>query len=168
MKNFVKIAVVTLFMVIAYANTSKAQDVNLGAGLIYGSEIENVGLQARADIGLSESWRLAPSLNFFFPKDVGGVDLKWFAINLDANYIIPIESDVVGLYGIGGLNIAFLSVDFNDDFFEDNTETEIGLNLGIGAEFNIESSVTPFFELKYVIGDADQAVIAAGVKFPLN
>ncbi|MFA0964024.1 outer membrane beta-barrel protein [Roseivirga sp. BDSF3-8] len=143
MKKFFQIAVVTLFLVVAYSTTSKAQDVNLGAGLIYGSEIENVGLQARADIGLSDSWRLAPALNFFFPKSVGNVDLNWFAINLDANYIIPVDSDVVGLYGIAGLNIGFLSVDYEDDFFDDNNDTELGLNLGIGAEFNIESSVTP-------------------------
>lgn len=168
MKKFFQIAVVTLFLIVAYSTTSQAQDVDLGAGLIYGSEIENVGLQARADVGLSDSWRLAPAFNFFFPKEIGNVDFTWFAINLDANYIIPVESDVVSLYGIGGLNIAFLTVDDPVVDFDDDTNTELGLNLGIGAEFNIESSVTPFFELKYVIGDADQAVLAAGVKFPLN
>jgi outer membrane protein X len=171
MKKFLKIAVVTLFMVIAYANTTKAQDFKLGAGLAFGSEVENVGLHVRGDIPLSDSWRAAPAINIFFP----GNDLNWFEINLDANYIIPIQSDVVGLYGLAGLNLAFIGVDDRTIIVggtpvevDGETNSELGINLGLGAEFNIESSVTPFAEIKYVFGDWDQAVLAAGVKFSFN
>lgn len=171
MKNFVKIAVVTLFMVFAYTTTTQAQDIKLGAGLLFGSEIESVGIQVRGEVPINESWRAAPALNFFFP----GNNINWFSLNADANYLIPIESDVVGLYALGGLNLSFVGTDDETYFVngvpvevEGETYTELGLNLGIGADFNIDSAITPFAELKYVIGDWDQAVLAAGVKFSIN
>jgi len=47
--------------------------------------------------------------------------------------------------------------------------TELGLNLGLGANFHISNEkILPFAELKYVISDFDQLVIFAGVKVNIN
>ena len=56
-----------------------------------------------------------------------------------------------------------------DDLIDnaDHSHTEIGLNLGMGLSFDIEG-VLPFAELKYVAGDADQAVLLLGVKFNIG
>ncbi|MDX1628036.1 MAG: hypothetical protein R3345_05020, partial [Fulvivirga sp.] len=69
----------------------------------------------------------------------------------------------VTAYALGGLNLA--TIGFDNPFGDDDSNTELGLNLGIGTNFNINSSVMPFAQLRFVIGDADQAVLSFGVKF---
>ena len=66
------------------------------------------------------------------------------------------------IYGIGGLNITTLELIGADD-----SETELGVNLGIGGEYHLEN-LSLFGELKYVASDFDQVVLGAGVRFPIN
>lgn len=142
----------------------------IGGGLVYGTEIENPGINAHGEIFLNEQWAIAPGIVYFFPKKiVEDLDFKWFEINANAHYYF--EADGVEPYALGGLNIAMVSVDFPNFFtgeVESETSTEVGLNIGGGVNFNTGGNLKPFGELRYVIGDADQLVIGAGIRFALN
>ena len=158
-KTFAFAAILTL----TFTLNSKAQ-TRVGGGLVYGTEIENIGINLNGQYFIKENIAIAPGLNYFFPKALGsGFDLNWFEINANGHYYFNTGS--IEPYALAGLNFAFLSVKSS---FGDSSNTEVGLNLGGGANFDIGSSIKPFGELRIVIGDADQLVLGGGVRFTLG
>lgn len=149
--------IVTLGNSIAEAQVG---EFKLGGGLLYGTEVESVGLQVNGVYRFSEQWAGQADLGIYFPDDNDtGLDSFW-EINANAQYLFAIEQDY-HFYGLGGLNVTTAESVFN------NTDSELGLNIGAGGEYHLES-LSLFGELKYVISDFDQLVIGAGVRFPIN
>ena len=82
---------------------------------------------------------------YFFP-DADNLDYLEFNANLTYDFALP-ESTVTP-FGLLGLNVARVSVDVPD--LGDNSETELGLNLGGGVRFdlgNFRPSVGGRFEI---------------------
>ena len=158
-----KFLTITALLMFVFAFNSMAQ-TRVGAGLAYGTEIENLGINANAQFFINDNIAIAPGLVFFFPKDAGfGIDINWFDFNANGHYYFKRGS--VEPYVLAGLNFARIKVE-SGSF--DSSNTEIGLNIGGGANFDIGSSIMPFGELRIVVGDADQLVIAGGVRFPIG
>ncbi len=161
----------TSFLIIAICfltNTASfaQHDTKIGAGIVYGSEVESVGLQIGATFRVSPQLGLAPDISFYFPDDEGSdfyID-NFLAINLNGHYILDADSEY-HVYALGGLNIT--SVDFAGDNDFDDSETELGLNLGLGGEYHLDD-FSLYSELKYVISDFDRLVLALGFRLPLN
>ena len=151
--------------------TASAQ-TRVGGLLGFGSEIESLALGGVAEFMIKENMGISPQLVFFFGKSQNDVKTSMWEINGNFNYYFM--QDNVDLYGIAGLNLANWKVKYDlsgfpgfDDY--SSTGTELGLNLGLGANFQVSNDkILPFAELKYVISDFDQLCIFAGVKFNLN
>ena len=76
------------------------------------------------------------------------------------------SSDAIDFYAIGGVNYSRFG--FELDLFGIPVEasaSEVGANLGLGANFSKGNNITPFGEIKYIVSDLDQLVITAGVRF---
>ncbi|MEM6523752.1 MAG: hypothetical protein AAGF85_08865 [Bacteroidota bacterium] len=157
MRKFVLLLVFTLCSV-TFVNAQS----RIGGGFAYGTEIEEFGLQINGEFFLKNDIAIAPDFNYFFVND----PVNFWTINADVHYYFS-ESGAVSLYGVGGFNLATISVD-SDLGGGDSSSTEFGVNLGIGANFDINAAITPFTQLKFVISDFDQAVFAFGVRFSLN
>lgn len=159
---------VTLSLVTVILFAAKAQ-TRVGGHLAYGTEIESLGIGALGEFFLNEKMAISPGLIFFFPKSEGPLKLTWWELNANFNYYF-IPDGSVNLYGIAGLNFASLNVKYDgpgNDFSD--SDSEIGLNLGIGTNFILQNDkVVPFGELKFVVGDADQVVLSFGAKFNLR
>ncbi len=141
--------------------------VRLGGGLAYGTEIESIGIQVRGDYAITDNILLAPDIIYFFPDSDFGIDVNWFEINLNGNYLFQTNNPDVVPYALAGFNIAIVSVDFGGiTGFSDANDTEVGFNLGGGADFLV-GAVIVFGELRYALGN-DQLVLAGGVKIPIN
>src|SRR5690554_5156863 len=81
-----------------------AQDSNrIGAQLIYGTEVNSLGLGLIAEFPVADRMVISPSFSFYFPNDEGFVKTSAFEINGNLNYIF-VEQENVTFYGIGGLN----------------------------------------------------------------
>lgn len=164
MKKVLKLSGICIVLLILATSTSFAQDgdIKIGGGLIYGSEIEQLGLRADGYYSISEDWRAGVALGYFFPKN----DINWFEIDLNANYVFHSDEDL-SVYAIGGLN--FMIVSFDIPGAGSNSNSEFGINLGGGLEYGIDFG-SLFGELKYagIGGDADQLVIGAGLRFNVN
>ena len=50
----------------------------------------------------------------------------------------------------------------------DNSDTDIGLNIGGGATYNFTGSLSGFGEIKYVVSNYDQFVFTFGVLYHLK
>lgn len=165
-----------LFGLIATSQNANGQAA-IGGGLAYGTEIESPGINLNGTYLVTENIALAPSIIYFFPKSYyGDFKLKWLEVDLNGHYYFNTTGNVKP-YALAGLNFSFITVptyDFSSFFggsgeVENKTTTKIGLNLGGGAEFDINSPIKPFGQLSYsIIGDFNQLVIIAGIRFPLN
>lgn len=167
MKNSTIITIFSLFFGVIFSSSAQT-DTRLGIMIAYGSEIENVGLGVNAEFPVMENLAIAPSFIYYFPQDnYFGGDMNWWELNANANYYF-VDNEDLGFYGLAGLNYSHVSLDYDTQWGSvDDSDGEFGLNLGVGANLNINSNITPFAEAKYVIIDGDQFVIAAGVRFNL-
>ncbi|MDX2304245.1 MAG: outer membrane beta-barrel protein [Microscillaceae bacterium] len=167
--NFIYKLLLSAIFVFAFSSLSKAQvGIHLGGGLIYGTEVEQLGLNGRATFRFG-NWRIAPGVDYFFPEKSGGLKVTVWSVNVDGNYVFDLPSGLVSPYVLAGLNFTTLTVKLDDNslFDEDGSNTELGLNIGGGVDFNLKV-VNPFIEFKYVLGEADQGVLAFGVKFGIG
>ena len=142
----------TLALILAIAatcllNSAQAQN-RIGAGLGWGSEVSTGAVGVNGEFFLNKSIAVSPSLMFFFDD--------WWEVNGNGNFVFT-GTDAVILYGIGGLNLT--TADGN---------SELGVNLGIGSNFDLGGNIRPFAEAKYILGNLDQLVLFGGIKFPLR
>jgi len=162
-KLFLATLVLSMFTITSYSQS----DTKVGGFLAYGTEIENLGIGVNAEFPIMDKLTISPAFIYYFPKEESGFKMNWIEFNANANYYF-LEGDSVDVYGVAGLNYSSVKVEYDGDFgFGDYSASDgrFGLNLGGGANFNIGSSIIPFAELKYVIIDEGQLVIAGGVKF---
>lgn len=140
-----------------FSVTSQAQ-VSLGVGLSYGAEIEKMGLEGRFyyDLNKKPKMRIAAGLGYYFVED----PVSFYTI--DGNFHYGIADFSSGFaYAIGGLQIAVAGVEGFD------SDSDLGLNLGVGAEFKVAFGGIPV-EVKYVVGNADQVMLSSGLRFNMN
>ncbi|MBC9795205.1 outer membrane beta-barrel protein [Sinomicrobium weinanense] len=157
-------------LLLTYQLTFAQNDTRIGGKLMYGSEIETFGIGATAEIPILDKLVIAPDIGFYFPKKEHGIKTNVFELNGNVNYYF-VEEENIGFYGLGGLNYTHVKAKIDNDvagFSGSGSNGEVGLNLGAGANFHIGQGFLPFAEIKYVLGDFDQLVIAAGVKFNLD
>ena len=142
-------------LVAAYATPVYSQISNrVGPMLSLASgDIDETGIGVVAEFGVAQKVSIAPQFILYFP----GNDVNFFELNLNANYYF-FNQDIFEFYGLGGLNFARIS---NDNF----SNSELGLNLGIGTNFEFGKKFIPFAELRFTIGDYDQLALGLGVKF---
>ena len=129
-------------------------------------DFDMIGLGGVGEFVAMEKLTIAPQLIFYFPEDHGNGKSSVFELNVNANYYFY-NQDVLEFYGFGGLN--YTRGKWNPDGPGDSsTNGEMGLNLGAGLNFEIGKNFIPFTELRITLGDYDQFVFGAGLKFNLN
>ncbi|MCA6078852.1 outer membrane beta-barrel protein [Fulvivirga sedimenti] len=153
----------TVAVVLSLALAGQAQ-TRLGAGLAWGSEVDDLGLGINGEFFVKNNISISPGFIFYFEDNGGFQDRDWWELNINGNFYFATEG-VVDFYGIGGINLTTRSIKSQG---ERDGDTELGINLGIGANFNTNGAILPYTELKYIAGNYDQAVLFFGIKFPLN
>ena len=157
--------------------------IQVGAGLGFGTQIERPCLSLKANKTIMDQIEGSASINIFLPNGNGVNSLigdftartNMWSFNADGHYIISI-SDKVDVYGLAGINISIVriktsytnSILFGSSNGSATTDTNIGLNIGGGAKMVLTDKLTGFGEAKYVLSDFDQAVIIVGVLLTLG
>lgn len=171
MKNTLKILCLGLFFS-GFQFVNAQENTKIGGMLAYGTEIENIGIGANAEFSILDKLSISPSFIYYLPKEEGPIKINWWEINGNANYYL-VQDPNFQVYGLAGLNYTSVKVKYDGpsgspyggDF--GGSDGKIGLNLGAGANLDLGSNITPFAELKYVIIDGGQLVLAAGMKFDI-
>ncbi|WP_455674611.1 porin family protein [Phocaeicola sp.] len=130
-----------------------------GFHLGYGTEIESVGIGLKYQYNLTDQIRLEPSADYYFKND----GLSMFDINLNAHYLCPVSSSA-RLYPIFGFTYTNWNWDLDGGY--DLSKSKFGVNLGAGAEFDLNANWMMNFEIKYqIISDWDQGVFNLGFAY---
>lgn len=161
-------ALVTL---VCYSNLNKATaQLNLGAGISYGTEIERAGLNLRGGYLVGDRLNIRGDGNFFRTRTTGSTRTRWQGVNLNASYWLRTGERFI-VYPLAGLNVTTLETRTNIEEPVRGTvveaETEMGLNLGGGIAYQM-NCITPFAEGKYVTGDFGQGVFNFGLFYLFN
>ncbi|MCE2995249.1 MAG: outer membrane protein [Cyclobacteriaceae bacterium] len=168
MKKQVLLVAVVMFLAVGQMF---AQGQNrIGGHLAYGTKDLNLGFGANAEFSLSDNLSIAPKFTYFLGKSEGSglAEVSFSAWSLDGDVHYYFTTEGTSFYGLAGLTYASIST--KSSFFGQSisaSDSKIGLNLGVGANFNTGSSFVPFGEVKYST-PFEALVISAGVRFPLG
>ena len=128
----------------------------VGGNLLYGTEINNVGLGAKFQYGITNEIRGEASFNYYF-RNKG---YHMWDLNVNAHYLFDIAPKFRA-YPLAGLTVVNKGYSDNDDSI-----TRFGLNLGGGCEYHVASRVTLNAEFKYsIVSTIDQAVFSLGAVY---
>jgi hypothetical protein len=142
-----------------WAQSARAQ-ASLGLAVYRGFEIDETALQVRGMYQFSPHWR--GSINFVnYFDDID--DYNVWELNIDGHYIID-PGGIGEFYLLGGLGILGST---NDRGEGEDTNTEPGLNLGVGGQLYLTRGLSAQVELKYFLADDpfDQLGIGAGLTY---
>lgn len=150
-----------------------AGEMKFGAGLLYGTEVEQPGLRLDGVYRINKDFRAGLDLGFYLPDEQSvtffgqttTVTSNFLEINANAHYIYynDAESGIMA-YALAGLNFARVSVESEGSGgSSSNSDSETGINIGTGGEYALDFGDL-FAEIKYDIGGFEQLYIAAGIK----
>ncbi len=172
MKNRVfKLIIATVIISSLFTTKTNAQEINLGGGLLLGTDRPSFGLQFKGTYGMDMVLEnLSGSLEFalFFPSTSGFYDYNRWSIDIDGNYTFWSAAGFE-FYGIAGLNITHYTKKYNGNLVNigDDIGTKPGLNAGAGVNYKFSSNLRAFSEVKYALSNYNQTTINFGVLFAL-
>jgi outer membrane protein X len=146
---------------------SSSQRTSFGVQLDVGTKTD-FGIGGRAVFGLASLFPGTPldgivSFDYYFPSHPSGTSQHFWEINgnLVYRFRVPTRS-TLRPYGGGGLNIAHSS--FTAGTLS-GSGTNADLNILAGTTFKVTGELTPFLEIRGVVGNANQVVFTGGVRF---
>ncbi|MGB3465432.1 MAG: hypothetical protein WBA74_09180 [Cyclobacteriaceae bacterium] len=161
---------ITILVLMLIAGSTCYAQKYVGGGIAFGSEIESVGLFVNGEYFVTDQISVAPSLIYFAPRDFGSVKIRQSEFNINGNYHFDTDTGL-DFYALAGLNFAFISTPIVNPFTGVETRssnTEVGLNIGGGFNYQWKDNLLPFVEIKYSLSDYDQLVLMGGVKLILK
>ena len=153
------VCVLMLGMGVAQAQVHKGETA-AGVNLVYGTEIENLGIGARFQYGILDQLRGEVGFNYFFEKN----QTSCWDVNINAHYLLNLWNEQLYIYPIAGLN--YTMVDYKGELNAKGEENHIGLNLGAGVEYELNDHFGVNFEYRHtIIRKVDQGVFGLGINY---
>ncbi|MEL7146615.1 MAG: outer membrane beta-barrel protein [Bacteroidota bacterium] len=172
MKNF------TILVLLILATTPVLAQFQLGGGLSYGVKASRPGATLKGLGTLSDQWKLSPGFTYYTNKsDINrGESLPFedvnrlYSLDMDFHYQISLRhSRRITAYTITGVNFSFAVFNveqvnaLNQTSIRTETFNEVGINLGLGANYQLTKTSNLYYEAKIVsFSDAGQAVVNIG------
>lgn len=187
-------ATALIFGTSSITNTASAQtegsvqegDFKAGIGLAFGTGIggfggfdNDLGIRADGYYAFTPEIRAGGDFTFYFPdsqsesfgNETWETKLTVWELNLNGHYIF-LDEDGLIVYALGGINITGISISQSGstqfgDFGGDTSDSEFGLNLGGGLEYNLDfADLFAEAKLGNLGGNANQFVLGAGLRLP--
>lgn len=148
---------IILTMALAVACTAgfaqKGQN-RLGLNLSYGTEVAEFGIGAKYQRLLDKNWRVELGTNYFFTESKTSL----WDLNANAQYLFPLNGKLKA-YPLAGLTLVSSSAG-------DYSETRLGVNIGGGLEYDINSTWAVNGEVRgQLVRHFNQAVFSVGVMY---
>jgi outer membrane protein X len=154
MKKFLLLAIIAV-MACGSASAQKGE-MAIGGNLLYGTEINMLGIGGKFQYGITNDIRGEASFNYYFPND----GFHMWDLNANAHYLFDIAPKFRA-YPLAGLTVVSKSYTHTDE-----SVTHFGLNLGGGCEYDITPNVIVNAEFKYsIVSSIDQAVFLVGAAY---
>ena len=142
-----------------------AQSYSAGAGLAYGDDIKEPGINVRSYYNLAnDKICFGPEFTYFKKRTDNSaneeIDISLFELNLNAHYIFEVTHKL-GIYPIVGLNYSQEKEKYTDTE-EEETIKKWGMNAGVGTHYAV-NKLTVFLEYDHLFSDLNQNTFILGV-----
>ena len=166
MKKITRLLVALALFATLFTNAQNEGDIKLGAGLSYGFDIEEIGIQANGYYTLDEKMRVGADFNYFLTGGNDAVDLTAWEFNGNFHYIFSRENEMV-LYGLGSLGFHYSKAEVSLlGNTSSSTSSDIGFGIGGGIEYDL-GNLLLFGEPRLFLSGFEQLAITVGIRFPL-
>ena len=161
-----KILLVACFALVCATSAMALEKGNkaLGINLLYGTEIESMGIGAKAQYVFHDHWRGEAAFNYFFERK----HTHMWEINLTAHYLVNL-GEKFRVYPLAGPTVVNATTDMGDLGYGEGmnaSQTKFGLNLGGGLEYDVSENFTVGLEARYsIVSKIDQAVFGIGATY---
>lgn len=111
--------VLIFISLLIFTQTAKAQ-VSVGAGVLYGFELERAGVRADGVYTINDTFRAAADIGFFFPETAEEeflnykITINWLVFNANMHYLF-VYDETWNVYGIAGINYFRYSIQESHD-----------------------------------------------------
>ncbi len=144
----------------------------IDGGVVYGFEVEEFGLQVGGGYEIKQypGLRVGGNFTYFFVDDGAfsgaNVDTDFYTISGFAQYVFW-EEDLFRVYGTGGITYSRFSADVSIPGFPRSSfsDSDLGLLLGVGVEYELMPRNALYSDLVYNTGDYDQFVLSLGYRY---
>ncbi len=164
MKKLFVLIIAVLF--IGTIQETKAQ-FSVGAGLGFATDISTLGISANLAYEIDETWAATGSYTHFLEKN----NIKWSAIDFNANYNISEIDNLGQFYAIGGINITTVKIDIPgfSNFINDSSvsESNFGVNIGAGIKIDLSDKMLLAPEMTYSLKTGGYLRIGAKLMFKI-
>ncbi len=150
-----------LFVMAVSVNAQEKGDMAVGAKFAIGTgdDYTNYGLGVKFQWNFADKVRLEPSFTYFFEND----DLRMWDLSLNVHYQFVL-SEGINIYPLAGFTIVGAKVDIAG--VGSNSESEFGINLGVGADFDISKKISLNIEMPYkIVNDFNRFVPSVGIAY---
>jgi hypothetical protein len=159
------------FLVVMMFNTEVRSQVSVGGGLVYGLDLEEVGVQFNALTPINRKVKVSGDFTVYLIPDeqIMGIDITTIAYELNANvhYVFQDRRNLQ-FYGIGSVGYHAVTVEGSAGGIT-VTESDSELALGIGAGVQISSGSLAFYaEPRIFLSGFDQLQLGFGVRYRLR
>jgi len=170
MRNISKALFLSLFVAALFvSNPAKSQGFSLNLGAAYGFDVEEVGARVGASYFLNNKMRIGADVTYWLIPSVDDLEFRKKSSILETTMLefnghfhyFLLNSNGLGLYGIGVAGLHYIKSSF---IGIEMSNSEIGVGLGAGVEYNL-GSVRIFAEPKYFFTGFDQFKVTGGIRF---
>lgn len=152
-----------------FAQSFDSSRLRAGAGLLYATDIDNIGLNINGAYGFTDNWEGALAFSHIFKKN----SVTYNVLDLDGHYVFYQQDEKFNVFGLAGLGFTFWkisvpSVDLGYGFSTpgiSSNGTEVGLNLGVGANYKLSDKFNLAPEIRYTIMDGSYLRIGASLQY---
>ncbi len=157
------------FLLILTINIYSQSTYSVGLAGIYGDDIDDIGINARAYINSKDHrFCFGPEFSFFSNTSQTSNNLQkeseLFELNFNAHYIFEIAKGL-GVYPLTGMNFSHEKEEiFEGGLLEEKeTANEFGWNIGGGVHYQLYANWLVFIEYDYLISELSQNSISGGI-----
>jgi len=150
-----------------FAQSFETSKFRAGAGLVYATEIGNIGINLNGVYAFTDQWEGAFGYTHVFEKDY----VTFNIFDFDAHYVFHQQDEKMNFYGIGGLAITSTKVDIPAIDFGlgtiggEVTDSSVGFNLGVGMNYKLSEQFNLAPEARFTIMDGSYFRIGASVQY---
>ena len=134
----------------------------IGLGGVLELEESLYGVNGRFYYGINETFCFGPEISYFpYQSTEYDSEKSIIDLNINAHYIFEFHHKL-GLYPLLGFNYTIDKIRLTDNPEESESESEVGINYGFGAHYNL-SHYFIFSEFKGVVGPLSAEFVTTGV-----
>jgi len=154
-----------MILITLFSGKISAQGFSVGGGVYYATSLNNIGISLNGNYEVNKKIQIAPSFIYFLTKGY----LSWKAFDVDGHYKFS-SNNGLSIYGIGGIALTMVSFDLPQNEYwggSSYTDTNFGINIGIGASKQMGTNLEAFGETKYTLNSGGFLKIGIGVLYRL-